>query len=72
MAEEEDVVEHVGKFVGDGRLAGLDVALYLGGVLPLEVLQQLGGFEGEGDGYVFGVVELRPVAGVAEMDDLAA
>ena len=72
VAEEEDVVEHVGYFVRNFGFIGFYVLFYFGGVLPLEVFQQFGGFEGEGDGYVFGVVELRPVAGVAEMDDLAA
>ena len=70
VAEEEDPVEDVGEFFGNFRFIGFYVIFYFGGVLPLEVLQQFGGFEGEGDGDVFGIVELRPVARVAERDDL--
>ena len=66
--EEED--GDVGYFVGDEVAFLLGDCEGLGRGFPDEGLEEFAGFSDDGDGEVFGAMELLPVAGVAEGADL--
>ena len=69
MGEEKGVVSDVGEFVGYMfALLGYRLLDFVG-FLPEEDFLQLSGFDGESSGEVLRIVELLPVAGIAESDD---
>jgi hypothetical protein len=63
VGEEQGISKYVGEFLPEL------FCIYLVGIFPEKKLIDLGGFDREGQGQVFGIVKLRPVAGIAKSDD---
>lgn len=69
MRHEQYPIQDVGEFFANVLFMVLNVSFHIGWRLPLEMFHHFRRFQNERKRHVFRVVELFPVAGIAEGDD---